>query len=185
MSDTPQNRKQRRSAVMTSEEFYAALPLALAGRLNRPKIRRRVGKLPRPDDPRRLAAIERGLDLLLRSYLRVRDKPPRCPVWVEELDDDFHEYTREGGFHVYDGLHSSVHYPEEYELILDLMGENPVRAALRHAIRLLGQQVFDLTKSEDGMRETLERVADLDPSCAGEREVVMDKNWSGIGGWYA
>ena len=58
----------------------------------------RVGKRPPPDDPRLIAAIERGLDLLLRDYLRARDDEPLdYPVWLELLNDDFHEDTRVDG----------------------------------------------------------------------------------------
>jgi len=148
---------------------------------------RRVGKLPHPDDPRRLAAIERGLDLLLRSYLPVRDEPPPCPSWVELLQDDLHRYTRDGTATVLFG--PGVQRPRfatpERELVFALMGENPARAALQRGVRLLGEEIHRLIGSEDAMREALERVAALDPSRATMREVVMDKVWTGIGDWCA
>ena len=40
---------------------------------------RRVGKFPRDDDPRQIAAIERGLDLLLTAMIKARDNAPGCP----------------------------------------------------------------------------------------------------------
>jgi hypothetical protein len=59
--------------------------------------------------------------------------------------------------------------------------DDPVGAACHHAIRRLGEHLYDLTRNTDSMSDVLERVADRDPSRYSLRATIMDKSWNGIG----
>ncbi len=59
--------------------------------------------------------------------------------------------------------------------------DDPVGAACHHAVRRLGEHLYDLTKSTDAMSDVLERVADRDPSRYSLRATIIDKTWNGIG----
>ena len=69
------------------------------------------------------------------------------------------------------------HQDAEVSEILD----DPLGAACRHAIRRLGEHLYDITKSTDTMSDVLEWVADRDPSRYSFRATILDKSWNGIG----
>ena len=57
----------------------------------------------------------------------------------------------------------------------------PVRAACRQAVRRIGEHLFKILGSTDGMREVLERAADMVPEQYGHRASIVDHAWDGIG----
>jgi hypothetical protein len=60
----------------------------------------------------------------------------------------------------------------------------PVRAACRNAIRLLGERLFELTNDTDGqMLKVAERASD-GPQF-GRRMSIMNSAWDGVGHWHA
>jgi hypothetical protein len=59
--------------------------------------------------------------------------------------------------------------------------DDPVGAACRHAIRRLGEHLYELARDTDAMADVLERVADRDPSRYSLRATILDKSWNGIG----
>jgi hypothetical protein len=67
--------------------------------------------------------------------------------------------------------------------------DDPVGAACRHAIRRLGEHLYELARDTDTMSDVLERVADRDPSRYSLRATILDKSWNGIGAgqdrWWA
>lgn len=65
------------------------------------------------------------------------------------------------------------------------LAADPVRAALKHAVRQIGKRLYEIGGIE-ALRDACERIADLDPPNWGKRTDIMDKTWDGIGGeWFA
>ena len=59
--------------------------------------------------------------------------------------------------------------------------DDPVGAACRHAIRHLGEHLYELARDTDIMSDVLEQVVDRDPSRYSLRATIIDKSWNGIG----
>ncbi len=64
------------------------------------------------------------------------------------------------------------------------LAPDPVRAALKHAVRQIGQRLYEIGGME-ALQDACERVADLDPANWGTRTDIIDKTWDGIGDWFA
>ncbi len=62
--------------------------------------------------------------------------------------------------------------------------DKPVREALRNAVRLLGERLYEVGGTAT-MEDALDQVADLDPETRDRRAAVMEHAWSGIGSWMA
>ena len=63
--------------------------------------------------------------------------------------------------------------------LFNLMGENPAASALRQDVRLLGQRLYALTKSDKIMLDTCSDVAALAPEQDGQRIAIMSSAWDG------
>ena len=59
--------------------------------------------------------------------------------------------------------------------------DDPVGAACHHAIRRLGEHLYELARDTDIMSDVLEQVVDRDPSRYSLRATIIDKSWNGIG----
>lgn len=59
--------------------------------------------------------------------------------------------------------------------------KDPVRYALRAALKETGRDMFKVVGSTDAMLDALHRVADRDPVNAGRRGAIMDSAWNGLG----
>lgn len=113
-----------------------------------------------------LAEVERALDALLRASIADDEAQPRGPLTATPMD-----WTR---------LEAAARMTRLERDVADLK-RRPLRAAYRQAIRRLGQHVFDTVGSVGGMRDVLERVAEMDPSRDAYRANIMDHAWDGVG----
>jgi len=66
-------------------------------------------------------------------------------------------------------------------LYLEGIIENPIKRALRKQLKELGQHLFTVLGTTDGMVKLAEEIADLDPSHWGYRINIIDKAWDGVG----
>jgi hypothetical protein len=75
-----------------------------------------------------------------------------------------------------------------YEISISRVQRDPIRGALKNAVRLLGEHLFETTQSTDAMEKVLERIAADYPVDYGRYADIMDKSWDGIGsdagGWW-
>lgn len=61
------------------------------------------------------------------------------------------------------------------------IASNPVRCALRGAVKDIGRDLFRAAGNTDAMLEVLHRVANRDPVNAGRRGAIIDSAWNGLG----
>jgi hypothetical protein len=74
--------------------------------------------------------------------------------------------------------------PTRREMQINQVLREPVRAACRNAIRLLGERIFEL-RGDDGMREMNDKVLRLDEQHFQRRASILNSAWDGIGHWVA
>ena len=112
------------------------------------------------------ADVERALDALLQASIADDEMQPAGPIKATPFD--------------WEAMERAVQMTRLDREIADLK-RRPLRAAYRQAIRRIGQHVYGITGSTDGMRDVLERVAAMDPKREGYRATIMDHAWDGIG----
>lgn len=61
---------------------------------------------------------------------------------------------------------------------------NPIGEAVRSAVVVLGERLHEIG-GMGLMTEVLDDTAEADPPNSSLREAIMDRRWSGIGGWAA
>ena len=73
--------------------------------------------------------------------------------------------------------------PTRHDILISTVLGEPIRGALRNAVRLLGEHLFELTGDTDEMEAVMNRIADSHPSKAGRYASIMDHAWDEIGDW--
>ena len=131
---------------------------------------------------RRVAAIERALDLLLVPMAEAQRNPPRAEQWVIDLNKQERMEPAERSWMTLDEVMDGEHLSPADELAFDLYGENPVYAALLDAIRNLGESLYTYARSTDAMQEVYDRLCQRRPE-SDFRAAVLTVAWEGIGGW--
>ena len=109
--------------------------------------------------------IARALDALLVAMME--DEAKDAPVQLTALSARF--------------ANLSGPIPTRAEMELTQLLRQPVYFALRMAVRRLGERVFTVTGSTDGMREVADRIADMASKQSGRRLAMMDSAWDGVG----
>ena len=70
-----------------------------------------------------------------------------------------------------------------WECTIHAILDEPVRAALKHGIRVLGERLYELTQDTDVMLRISEAASD-GPN-EGRCAAIVNSAWDGIGDWHA
>jgi hypothetical protein len=125
---------------------------------------KRVCETLRMKTSKHLKTIETALDRVLTELIEIRALEPVSPVkgrFVQEL-------TREL-------------LPTRLQSDARALAKSPVPAALKQAVRTLGNVAFEEVGSVLAMRALAERVCALDQGNYGRRIAIADSAWNGIG----
>ncbi len=131
---------------------------------------------------RRVAAIERALDLLLVQMAEAQRNRPPTEQWVIDLNKQEHLEPTGRNWMTLDEVMDGEHLSPAEEVAFDLYGETPVYAALLDAVRNLGESLHAYTRSTGTMQKVFDRVCQMRPK-NDFRATVLNSAWERIGGW--
>lgn len=115
---------------------------------------------------------EAALDVLLRAAIaHGRQKPPAEPelTWHGDIKATLFRYR------------DPKTIPTRRQSEVTDLFDDPVGAALRQAVRRIGEHLYALAGNTGLMHEVIDCAAARDPAHEGWRGTVMDHAWNGIG----
>jgi hypothetical protein len=74
--------------------------------------------------------------------------------------------------------------PTRHDILISTVLNEPIRGALRNAVRLLGEHLFEKHGDTDEMEAVMNRIADSHPKNGGRYASIMDHAWDEIGDWH-